>query len=82
MRRLIPVAAAFVGLLSWLAPSLAGAEPIAIEAANNVEIKVENILGHDNGGGRDSGCIFVGDGNAGIWIVNNICFDNGSTMCQ
>jgi hypothetical protein len=53
-------------------------KPIAIEAASNVEIKVENIFGHDNGGGRDSGCIFVGDGNQGIWLVNNICFDNGS----
>jgi len=38
VRRLIPVAAAFVGLLSWLAPSLAGAEPIAIEAARDTTL--------------------------------------------
>ena len=38
MRRHIPAAAAFVGLLSWLAPSLTGAQPIAIEAARDTTL--------------------------------------------
>jgi hypothetical protein len=32
---------------------------------------------HDNGDGRDAGCIWVGDGNQGTWIVNNACWRNG-----
>jgi hypothetical protein len=55
-------------------------KPFAIEggAAANRGITVERNSFHDNGGGRDSGCVFVGDSNVDTWIVNNVCWNNGS----
>ena len=55
-------------------------KPIAIEggSAANRSITVDSNDFHDNGGGRDSGCVFVGDSNVDTWIVNNACWNNGS----
>jgi hypothetical protein len=51
VRRLILVGAAFVGLLSWLAPSLAGAESIAIEAARDTTLIEDSEGARANGAG-------------------------------
>jgi hypothetical protein len=32
---------------------------------------------HDNGDGRDAGCVYVADGNENTWVVNNACRRNG-----
>ena len=32
---------------------------------------------HDNGDGRDAGCVHVADGNENTWVVNNACRRNG-----
>jgi hypothetical protein len=55
-------------------------KPFAIEggSAANRGVRVERNSFHDNGGGRDSGCVFVGDSNVDTWIVNNVCWNNGS----
>jgi parallel beta-helix repeat protein len=55
-------------------------KPIAIEGGSvaNRAITIERNDLHDNGGGRDSGCVFVGDGNVDTWVVNNVCWSNGS----
>jgi hypothetical protein len=55
-------------------------KPIAIEggSAANRSVTVDSNDLHDNGGGRDSGCVFVGDSNVDTWIVNNVCWNNGS----
>jgi hypothetical protein len=54
--------------------------PFAIEggSAANRAVTVDGNSFHDNGGGRDSGCVFVGDANVDTWIVNNVCWNNGS----
>lgn len=54
--------------------------PFAIEggSAANRGVTVDGNSFHDNGGGRDSGCVFVGDGNTETWVVNNVCWNNGS----
>jgi parallel beta-helix repeat protein len=55
-------------------------KPFAIEggSAANRGITVDSNDFHDNGGGRDSGCVFVGDSNVDSWVVNNVCWSNGS----
>src|SRR5262245_3275313 len=55
-------------------------KPFAIEGGSvaNRGITVQRNSFHDNGGGRDSGCVFVGDSNVDTWIVNNLCWSNGS----
>lgn len=52
-------------------------KPIAIEA-DNLHTLVDALYVHDNGGGRDSGCVFLGSGNASVTVSNSFCFDNGS----
>jgi len=54
--------------------------PFAIEggSAANRAITVDSNDFHDNGGGRDSGCVSVGDSNVDTWVVNNACWNNGS----
>jgi hypothetical protein len=54
--------------------------PFAIEggSAANRAVTVDSNSFHDNGGGRDSGCVVVGDANVDTWIVNNVCWNNGS----
>jgi hypothetical protein len=54
--------------------------PFAIEAgsAANRAITIDSNFLHDNGGGRDSGCVSVGDANVDTWVVNNTCWNNGS----
>ncbi len=56
-------------------------EPIAIQggSAANSHIVIVNWDIHDNGGGRDSGCIDIASGNAYVRIENVLCRDNGST---
>ncbi len=55
-------------------------KPIAIEGGSvaNRGITFERSNLFDNGTGRDSGCVFVGDGNQDTWITNNVCWSNGS----
>ena len=52
-------------------------KPIAIETSN-VQTLVDAVYVHDNGGGRDSGCVFLGSGNTSVVVSNSFCFDNGS----
>lgn len=56
--------------------------PIAIEGGNagavNQGLTVARNNIHDNGGGNNSGCVFVADNNQDVWIVNNLCWANNS----
>src|SRR5262245_51093244 len=54
--------------------------PFAVEggAAANQGITIDSNDFHDNGGGRDSGCVTVSDANVDTVVVNNVCWNNGS----
>jgi hypothetical protein len=55
-------------------------EPIALQggSAANQQISFWGWTIFANGGGKDSACIDVADGNANITVTNVICHDNGS----
>jgi parallel beta-helix repeat protein len=56
-------------------------KPFALEGGTkkNTSVLIARNDFHDNGDGRDAGCIWVGDGNQGTWIVNNACWRNGGS---
>jgi hypothetical protein len=55
-------------------------EPIALQGgtAANQRISIEGWSIFSNGGGKDSACIDIADGNANVTVTNVICHDNGS----
>jgi hypothetical protein len=54
-------------------------KPFTLDAGSkkNRSVVIARNDFHDNGDGRDAGCIWVGDGNQSTWIVNNACWRNG-----
>jgi len=56
-------------------------KPFALEGGSkkNTSVVIASNDFHDNGDGRDAGCIWVGDGNQSTWIVNNACWRNGGS---
>lgn len=54
-------------------------KPFALDAGSkkNTSVVIARNNFHDNGDGRDAGCVWVGDGNQSTWIVNNACWRNG-----
>ncbi len=55
-------------------------EPFSLDGGRNAnrDVTLDSNRVVSNGGGRDSGCITVNAGNSNVWVVNNVCRDNGA----
>jgi parallel beta-helix repeat protein len=54
-------------------------KPVSLDGSGKKNLHVHIVSNdfHDNGNGRDAGCVYVADDNENTWIVNNACRKNG-----